>query len=208
MMKRLLLVAILSACSQTALAVPPPHRPVARAASHTQTTVAKPTPIAVAAKPAEPAWGAWTYLQSDKAVQYRVAKIGQEGDTVLLKSQFRVEPDNKIACYSDRCEGYVVYLAVIDPDKRSTMAEHHLFFPRGTKAMWTLPETQKFTPKPTEWGRLYLDAQNMPSLAHTNTPDEHTRIHIFDTSCADDKITGVATRCTDYKAPNAETIAG
>jgi hypothetical protein len=208
MMKFLTLAAVLSACSQTAFAAPPPHRPATKSVSRPHSAVARPMPAPVATKPAEPAWGSRIYLQSDKAVQYRVAKVGQEGDTVLLKSQFRVEPDYKIACYSDRCEGYVVYLAVIDPDARSTMAYHHLFFPRGTKAMWTLPETQKFTPQPTDWGRLYLDHQNMPSLAHTNTPDEHTRIRIFDTSCADDKITGVATRCSDYDASKAETIGG
>ena len=168
--------------------------------------VAKAKAALAETKPTGPAWGSWIYLQGDKGVQYRSANVGAGGDKVVLKTQFRVEPGNKIACYSDRCEGYVMYLAVIDPDSRSTLAYHHVFFPRGTTGMWTLPETQSFTPKPTDWGRLYLDTDNAPSLAHTATPDEHTRIRIFDTSCVDDRIPGVSTRCTDYDASKAETV--
>ena len=204
-MRLIVLAASLVALSHVASASPSAHRKPAAKTAHPPAAAIR-TGKPAASKPAEPAWGSWIYLQGDKAVQYRVAKVGQEGQTILLKTQFRVEPGNKTACYSDRCEGYVVYLAVIDPDTRSTMAEHHLFFPRGTLALWALPETQRFTPKPTEWGRFYLDDQNMPSLAHTETPDEHTRILIFDTSCADDRMAGVTTRCTDYKPALSQTI--
>lgn len=155
-----------------------------------------------------PAWGGWVYLQGDKAVQYRVAKVGQDGDTVLLKAQFRVEPDNTIACYSDSCQGYVVHLAVIDPDSRTLIAAHDLFFPRGTEATWILPETQRFTPKVEDWGRLYLDKDNVPSIAHKETPDEDLHISIFDTSCVDDRIPGVETRCRDYDPSSSIRVGG
>ncbi len=204
-MKHLAFWAMLFAVAHAASASPPARQKTPLRNSRTRAAPSNPAKP-VTPKAVEPAWGTWVYLQGDKAVQYRVAKVGQEGETALLKTQFRVEPGNRTACYSDRCEGYVVYLAVIDPDKRSTMAEHHLFFPRGTGAMWVLPEVQRFTAKRTDWGRLYLDDQNLPSLAHTDTPDEHTRIRIFDTSCADDRMAGVETRCSDYKPALSQTI--
>lgn len=168
------------------------------AAQPAATTAKKPASAA-------PAWGSWVYLQGDKAVQYRVAKVGQEGDIALLKYQLRVEPDNTVACYSDRCEGYVVHLPVFDPVAVGIVATHDVFFPRGTAATWDLPETVRFPVRTSATGRRFIDERGLPMYEIFENPGVLKVTEVLQ-ACVDDKISGVNTRCSDYDADKAVRV--
>ncbi|MES2754039.1 MAG: hypothetical protein V4659_05185 [Pseudomonadota bacterium] len=156
---------------------------------------------------ATPAWGAWVYVQGDKAVQYRVAKVGQDGDVARLKYQLRVEPGNTVACYSDRCSGYVVYLPVFDPLAVSVVATHHVFFPRGSAATWDMPETVRFPIRTSATGRRFLDERGLPMYEIFDNPGVLKVTEVLQ-ACVDDQIDGADTRCTDYDAGQAVRVGG
>lgn len=156
---------------------------------------------------AELKWGKWTYLQSDKAVQYRVAKLAQTGDVATLQYQLRIEPDNDIACYSERCEGYVIYLAVFDPVARDFVAKHHLFFPAKSPVIYDVPEKISFPIRTSDTGRRFIDeATGLPMY---EILDEPGRLRVTEVlqACVDDRITNYAdNRCTDFDEGQAVTI--
>jgi hypothetical protein len=52
----------------------------------------------------------WLFVQSDKALQYRIAIVKQVGDVATLQLQFRVNNDDAIFCKSTLCDGMLLSL--------------------------------------------------------------------------------------------------
>lgn len=154
-------------------------------------------------------WGKWTYIQSDKAVQFRVARIGQDGDIALLKYQLRAEPDSDISCYSDRCEGYTVHLPVFDPVARDIVATHNLFFPAGSTAVYDLPEQIHFPIRTTDTGRRFIDpATGLPMYEIFDNPGVLKVTEVLQ-GCVDERIKNYDNnRCADFDAGAAVTVGG
>lgn len=144
-------------------------------------------------------WGKWVYVQSDKAVQYRVAKVGEEGDVALLRYQLRVELGNDLACYSDQCEGYILYLQVFDPVASDFVATRHLFFPRNSSAVYDLPEVIRFPVRTSPTGRRFLDLETgLPMYELFSEPGTLAVTEVIQ-GCVDDIQTGYSdTRCRDF----------
>lgn len=160
-----------------------------------------------AAASTELAWGKWTYLQGDKAVQYRVAKLSQTGDVATLQYQLRIEPDNSISCYSEQCEGYVIYLAVFDPVARDFVARHHLFFPAKSTEIYDVPEKVSFPIRTSDTGRRFIDeATGLPMYEIFDDPGRLRVTEVLQ-ACVDDRITNYAdNRCSDFDESQAITI--
>ncbi|MES2988521.1 MAG: hypothetical protein V4808_11490 [Pseudomonadota bacterium] len=168
--------------------------------------------LLLAAAPAQAqdlAWGQWTYVQGDKAVQYRVAKTGMEGDVALLRYQLRVEPDNSVACYAASCEGYVAYIPVFDPVARDYVGKHHLFFPKGSAGTYDLPETVHFPIRRSETGQRFLDEKTgLPMYELFDNPGVFKVTEVLH-GCVDDKMAGSSeTRCPDFDFGAMERVGG
>lgn len=63
----------------------------------------------------------WLFIQSDKALQYRIAVIKMEGDIASLQLQFRVNNEDGVYCKSSMCDGMLLSLSNKNVgDKEST----------------------------------------------------------------------------------------
>lgn len=58
----------------------------------------------------QPQYGKWLFIQSDKALQYRIAVVKQVGDVASLQLQFRVNNEDEVYCKSARCNGMLLTL--------------------------------------------------------------------------------------------------
>ena len=52
----------------------------------------------------------WFFVQSDKALQYRIAVVKQVGSIATLQLQFRVNNEDEVFCKSDLCDGMLLAL--------------------------------------------------------------------------------------------------
>jgi hypothetical protein len=52
----------------------------------------------------------WLFVQSDKALQYRIAIVKQVGDVASLQLQFRVNNQDEVFCKSPLCDGILLSL--------------------------------------------------------------------------------------------------
>lgn len=52
----------------------------------------------------------WLFIQSDKALQYRIAVVKQEGSVATLQFQFRVNNEDEVYCKSSMCNGMLLSL--------------------------------------------------------------------------------------------------
>lgn len=52
----------------------------------------------------------WFFVQSDKALQYRIAIVKQVGDVASLQLQFRVNNQDEVFCKSPLCDGMLLSL--------------------------------------------------------------------------------------------------
>lgn len=53
----------------------------------------------------------WVFIQSDKALQYRVSVVKQEGPVASLQFQFRVNNEDEVYCKSSMCNGMLLGLS-------------------------------------------------------------------------------------------------
>ncbi len=58
-------------------------------------------------KPQALKYSAWLFIQGDKALQIRYAKVKQEGDIIYVKMQMRLNKEDKIFCTLAECQGYI-----------------------------------------------------------------------------------------------------
>jgi len=68
-----------------------------------------------------PEYSQWLFVQSDKALQYRIAIVKQEGPVATLQIQFRVNNEDEVYCKSELCNGMLLSLNNVNVgDKEST----------------------------------------------------------------------------------------
>lgn len=58
----------------------------------------------------QPEFSNWFFVQSDQALQYRIAVVKQEGATATLQLQFRVNDEDEVYCKSALCDGLLLSL--------------------------------------------------------------------------------------------------
>ena len=59
----------------------------------------------------QPKYTDWLFIQSDKALQYRMAVVKQVGDVASLQFQFRVNNEDEVFCKSSMCDGMLLVLS-------------------------------------------------------------------------------------------------
>lgn len=77
-----------------------------------------------------PQYSQWLFVQSDKALQYRIAVIKQEGTNASLQLQFRVNNEDQVFCKSALCDGMLLSLENVNVgDEKST--NYSFIFEKG-----------------------------------------------------------------------------
>lgn len=72
----------------------------------------------------------WFFIQSDKALQYRIAVVKQEGSVASLQLQFRVNDEDEVYCKSNLCDGMLLSLKNVNAgDEVST--KYSFVFEKG-----------------------------------------------------------------------------
>lgn len=135
-------------------------------------------------------YGDWLFVQSDKALQSRMALVRTEGDTHYVRVQYRIAGDDPIHCTSSECEGYILHAQMVQPEK-----EWHLYFPNSfIGSIYTLPDVLPIE-LDGESSRWSADKSRPVSI----DPDGSERVILLPAECADTKIAGSTTfRCPGY----------
>ena len=69
----------------------------------------------------QPEYSQWLFVQSDKALQYRIAVVKKEGNVATLQLQFRVNNEDGVYCKSELCNGMLLSLSNLNAgDTEST----------------------------------------------------------------------------------------
>ena len=187
-----------------------------RRAAEAKAAAARPAPaptVEVSPKPAaKPAaggakleYGEWVFFQSDKALQYRVALVKQEGNLATLRYQFRIAFDDDIHCRSARCEGYLLEAYNFDPDTRETITQRFLYFPNSFKGVFDYPDAVTVRFKTYTNTRSWWDAKaKLPMWGYNG---EGGQILGLIHGCADNKLVGTEeTRCREFDFDRMKTV--
>ncbi len=146
----------------------------------------------------------WTFIQSDKGLQYRFAVIKQTGTVADVSVQFRVAVDDDIHCSDPICDGYV--LNMIYPGLDGKSIERHLRFPRSFVGPKALPEPVQIELKTFSDGsrRYWTKELGIVSQDRPGAP-EMNNTHFY--NCVDNQLSSrERTRCRDYRPERAEVI--
>lgn len=84
-------------------------------------------------------WSQWFFFRSDKALEWRVSRVSQEGATAVLRYQFRINSQSPMHCGAPNCDGYYLNVYNSDADRETMEAEHHLFFPNSFTGVYDYP---------------------------------------------------------------------
>lgn len=150
----------------------------------------------------------WLFVQSDKALQYRLGVAKKEGTLHYLQLQFKVKSDDEIHCRGAECDGYVLYLShAIDGGGAETV-KYHLYFDAsfvGDK-IYIFPNLIPIELKTWEDGsKRFLDKHRGLLASHPNGFVERAQYFY---NCVDFKLKGQSkTRCDDFDMAKAVRVS-
>jgi len=80
----------------------------------------------------------WLFIQSDNALQFRMRRVKDIGDTSEFEVQFRINFEDPIFCSHPDCKGYVLAFGVPSLDRKQTIFYHYKFY-NSFKGIYTMP---------------------------------------------------------------------
>lgn len=85
-------------------------------------------------------YGNWLFIKSDRAVQYRFAKVKEENNAAYFKVQFRINFEDKIFCGEPNCFGYKIYFGYPSSIVKGEMKFANIKMMNTYKEIYDFPE--------------------------------------------------------------------
>ena len=150
------------------------------------------------------AYGKWLFIQSDKAVQMRMAKVKQEGNVCYLQMQVRLNKEDKIFCREPNCTGYLWFFSY-EPEGGGKI-ESHLVIKNTYERIYTYPVLIPVTLKNDAGFEQYWDETDKEVKLHVKSTGERRRLELG-WSCVDNDMSDTpAHRCSMFNLQRAELL--
>lgn len=145
----------------------------------------------------------WKFIQSDKPMQYRFKKEKQNGDTLFLKMQFRLNKTDKIFCKEAACLGYNWFFNF---NNGLVAIDNHYTVLNSFESIYELKETIVLVLIKDQYGEQNWDEESK-SIVYKSYNSGEIRPLSIGWSCVDNYMENSAsTRCSYFDSKKAQIL--